>query len=282
VPSSSLLLQDRGCLKWLDAQAPASVLYVSFGSIATMSAAELVETAWGLANSGHPFLWVLRPGLVRGTPPSEAPPLPDGFDAATRGRGVVVSWAPQEEVLAHPAVGAFWTHCGWNSTLESVCAGVPIMACPCFGDQMGNARYVEHVWRTGLTLDGELERGKVEAAVAALMGPGEPGARLRRRARELKSSAAECMAKWVVLDERRQAARPHTDTVGVWCKQSRHVVLFLVTVSFPLANTHTHTSAAADSISRSLGYLQVTMRLRFLCCCVCDFVHVSPCPLQGR
>jgi len=195
--SSSLLLQDRGCLEWLDAQASASVLYVSFGSLASMSAAELVETAWGIANSGHPFLWMLRSGLVRGTSPSEAeaPPLPDGFDDATRGRGVVVSWAPQEEVLAQPAVGAFWTHCGWNSTLESVCAGVPIVARPCFGDQMGNARYVEHVWRTGLTLDGELVRGKVEAAVAALMGPGEPGAGLRRRARELRSSAAECMAK---------------------------------------------------------------------------------------
>jgi UDP-glucosyltransferase BX8/BX9 len=194
--SSSLLLQDRGCLEWLDAQAPASVLYVSFGSLASMSAAELVETAWGIANSGYPFLWVLRPGLVRGSQTSEAaPPLPDGFDAATRGRGMVVSWAPQEEVLAHPAVGAFWTHCGWNSTLESLCAGVPVIARPCFGDQMGNARYVDHVWRTGLTLDGVLERGEVEAAVAALMAPGEPGDGLRRRARELKSSAADCMAK---------------------------------------------------------------------------------------
>ncbi|EER96107.1 hypothetical protein BDA96_02G088600 [Sorghum bicolor] len=214
--TSSLLLQDRGCLEWLDAQAPASVLYVSFGSLASMSAAELVETAWGIANSGHPFLWVLRPGLVRGTPPSSSsseapapvlPALPDGFDAATRGRGVVVRWAPQEEVLEHPAVGAFWTHCGWNSTLESVCAGVPIMARPCFGDQMGNARYVEDVWRTGLTLvDGEeIVRGKVEAAVAAVMGPGESGDGLRRRARELKSSAAECMAEdgssWTSVDK---------------------------------------------------------------------------------
>jgi len=94
--SSSLLLQDRGCLEWLDAQAPASVLYVSFGSLASMSAAELVETSWGIANSGHPFLWVLRPGLVCGMPTStsEVPPLPDGFDAVTRGRGVVVRWAP--------------------------------------------------------------------------------------------------------------------------------------------------------------------------------------------
>ncbi|ONM52585.1 UDP-glycosyltransferase 76C1 [Zea mays] len=193
--SSSLLRQDRGCLDWLDARGPASVLYVSFGSLASMSAADLVETAWGIANSGRPFLWVLRPGLVRGAPPSQPPPLPDGFHAETRGRGTVVSWAPQEEVLAHPAVGAFWTHCGWNSTLEGVCAGVPMLCRPCFGDQMGNARYVDHVWRTGLALHGELERGKVEAAISTMMGAGGPGTALRGRARELCRRAAECMAK---------------------------------------------------------------------------------------
>ncbi|CAD6226237.1 unnamed protein product [Miscanthus lutarioriparius] len=196
--SSSLLQQDRGCLDWLDAQGPASVLYVSFGSLASMSASDLAETAWGIANSGRPFLLVLRPGIVRGAPPTQQPPqLPDSFDAETRGRGMVVSWAPQEEVLAHPAVGAFWTHCGWNSTLEGVCAGVPMLCHPCFGDQMGNARYVDHVWRTGLSLDGELERGKVEAAISTMMGSGESetGTELRGRARELSRRAAESVAK---------------------------------------------------------------------------------------
>ncbi|KAJ1288707.1 hypothetical protein BS78_02G108900 [Paspalum vaginatum] len=188
--SSSLLRQDRACLHWLDAQAPASVLYVSFGSLASMPAADLAEAAWGIAGSGRPFLWALRPGLALGASPA----LPDGFEAATRGRGAVVSWAPQEEVLAHPAVGGFWTHCGWNSTLEGVCAGLPMLCRPCFGDQMGNARYVEHVWRVGVTLEGELERGKVETAISALMGAGEPGDGLRRRARELGSRAAECVA----------------------------------------------------------------------------------------
>uniref|UniRef100_K3ZSY1 Glycosyltransferase n=2 Tax=Setaria italica TaxID=4555 RepID=K3ZSY1_SETIT len=195
--ANSLLRQDHGCLDWLDTQAPASVLYVSFGSLASLSATDLVEIAWGIANSGLPFLWVLRPGLVRGAPASQdPPPLPDGFDAATRGRGTVVSWAPQEEVLAHPAVGGFWTHCGWNSTLEGVCAGVPMLCRPCFGDQMGNARYVDHVWRVGVTLEGELERGKVEAAIAAVMhGGGEPGEGMRRRALELKSRAAESIGE---------------------------------------------------------------------------------------
>ncbi|CAL5076278.1 unnamed protein product [Urochloa decumbens] len=184
---------DFGPLHMLSPPAAAS----AFGSLAVMSAADLVETAWGIASSGRPFLWVLRPGIVRGGAPSPSPPqLPDGFDAATRGRGAVVRWAPQEEVLAHDAVGVFWTHCGWNSTLEAVCAGVPMLCRPCFGDQMGNARYVDNVWRVGVELDGsELERGMVAAAIAAVMddGGGEPGATggMRRRALEMKRRAAE-------------------------------------------------------------------------------------------
>ena len=185
--SSSLLLQDRACLEWLDAQPLASVLYVSFGSLASMSSADLAETAWGIANSGQSFLWVLRSDIVRGVAQVT---LPDGFAAVTRDRGKMVSWAPQEEVLAHPAVGGFWTHCGWNSTLEGVCGGVPMLCRPYFGDQMGNARYVEHVWRAGLVLDGELERGKVEEAIRRLMQSKE-GDVMRERAQELRSRAAE-------------------------------------------------------------------------------------------
>jgi len=188
---SSLLRQDRSCLDWLDARPPASALYVSFGSLACMSPRDLVETAWGIAGSGVPFLWVVRPGMVRGSARQE---LPEGFEAATRGRGMVVAWAPQEEVLRHRAVGGFWTHNGWNSTTESVCEGVPMLCRPYFGDQMGNARYVEHVWRVGVEVGGELERGAVEAAIRRLM-TGEDGAEMRARAGELKKAAEECTGK---------------------------------------------------------------------------------------
>ncbi|CAN6302954.1 unnamed protein product [Urochloa humidicola] len=190
---SSLLCQDRGCLDWLDRWPPASVLYVSFGSLACMSSQDLEETAWGIAGSGVPFLWVVRPGLVRGCA-REAGQLPEGFEAATRGRGMVVAWAPQEEVLRHGAVGGFWTHNGWNSTAESICEGVPMLCRPYFGDQMGNARYVEHVWQVGLELVGELERGSVEAAIRRLMTDTE-GAEMRARAGDLKRAAAECTGK---------------------------------------------------------------------------------------
>ena len=188
---SSLLLPDRSCLEWLDAWPPESVLYVSFGSVACMSPRDLVETAWGIAGSSVPFLWVVRPGMVSGSADHHHDHhLPEGFEAATHGRGMVVTWAPQEEVLGHRAVGGFWTHGGWNSTAESICEGVPMLCRPYFGDQMGNARYVEHVWRVGLEVGGDLERGSVEAAIRRLM-TGDDGAEMRTRAGELKKAAAE-------------------------------------------------------------------------------------------
>ncbi|CAL5066272.1 unnamed protein product [Urochloa decumbens] len=134
---TSLLDQDRSCLEWLDAQAPGSVLYVSFGSVIHVTQDEFTEIAWGLANSGKPFLWVVRRGLVLGVEKQE---LPEGFESAMEGRGKVIEWAPQQEVLAHPAVGGFWTHNGWNSTLESIYEGVPMLSRPVFGDQLATGR----------------------------------------------------------------------------------------------------------------------------------------------
>lgn len=191
---SSLLLPDRSCLEWLDAWPPESVLYVSFGSVACMSARDLVETAWGIAGSGVPFLWVVRPGMVSGPADHRQQQLPEGFGAATHGRGMVVTWAPQEDVLGHRAVGGFWTHAGWNSTVESICDGVPMLCSPYFGDQMGNTRYVEHAWRVGIEVGGNIERGSVESAIFRLMTH-EDGAQMRTRAGELKKAAAECTAE---------------------------------------------------------------------------------------
>ncbi|XP_052160783.1 DIMBOA UDP-glucosyltransferase BX9-like [Oryza glaberrima] len=86
------LRQDQSCIEWLDTQATGSVLYVSFGSLASMDSDEFMEVAFGLEKSGHPFLWVVRPNLVRGV---ERACLPDGFESAVEGRGKVIKWAPQ-------------------------------------------------------------------------------------------------------------------------------------------------------------------------------------------
>lgn len=157
-----MLEEETDCLLWLDKQANNSVIYVSLGSLASMEAGEFAEMAWGLANSGQPFLWVVRPGSVGGSEWIEL--LPEGFKEATPETGCIVRWAPQKDVLAHRAVGGFWTHCGWNSTLESISEGVPMICRPCFGDQNVNARYLCHVWRVGLELEGDLDRTERERA----------------------------------------------------------------------------------------------------------------------
>jgi hypothetical protein len=137
---------DDTCLSFLDEQPYGSVVYVAFGSLTIMSPGQLKELALGLEASGHPFLWVVRPGLAGN--------LPTSFLDATmgQGKGIVVEWAPQEQVLAHPAVGCFVTHCGWNSTVESIRNGVPMLCWPYFTDQFTNQIYICDIWRIGLKM----------------------------------------------------------------------------------------------------------------------------------
>ncbi|XP_059628066.1 UDP-glycosyltransferase 76B1-like isoform X1 [Cornus florida] len=188
--SSSLLAQDPSSISWLDTQSPKSVIYVSFGSLATFDETEFLEMAWGLANSMQPFLWVVRPGLIPGSEWLE--PLRNGFLEAVSGRGHIVKWAPQQEVLAHPATGGFWTHSGWNSTLESICEGVPMICSPRSNNQMVSARYASDVWRVGVQLENGLERVDVERAIRKLMVESE-GEEMRERIMCLKEKADLCL-----------------------------------------------------------------------------------------
>lgn len=178
--------ENFDCLKWLDKQKPASVLYISFGSLAELTGVELQEFALGLEASGLPLLWVMRPDLLEGGGPASLPP---GFQERTRGRLLIIEWAPQLHVLAHPSVGAFLTHAGWNSTLEAVAQGLPMLGFPYFADQMINCRFIEEVWGNGLAFErqggGELTRNLVEKKARAVMGDGE----LRKRALQLREAA---------------------------------------------------------------------------------------------
>ncbi|KAB2021035.1 hypothetical protein ES319_D07G112300v1 [Gossypium barbadense] len=181
--SSSLIKEDNSCITWLEKQKQNTVLYVSLGSVASVDKKELGETAWGLANSKQPFLWVIRPGSIDDQEWKKL--LTEGFVEAVGENGCIVKWAPQKEVLAHGAVGGFWTHCGWNSTLESISKGVPMICKPCFGDQRVNARHVSQVWRIGIQLENMCERGEVERAIKRLMVDKE-GKEMRQRAKNLK------------------------------------------------------------------------------------------------
>ncbi|XP_031286344.1 UDP-glucose iridoid glucosyltransferase-like [Pistacia vera] len=190
--SSSLLEEDSSCISWLNKQGHNSVIYVSFGSIASVDAKELTEMAWGIANSKQPFLWVIRPDPDNGAEPTDW--LPDEFKVTLGERGYIVKWAPQQEVLAHTAVGGFWSHCGWNSTIESISEGVPMICRPCFGDQKVNTRYISHVWRNGFELENDLERGKIERAIKRLMVEKE-GEEMRQKAVELKEKTEVSIKK---------------------------------------------------------------------------------------
>ncbi|WOL01116.1 hypothetical protein Cni_G09830 [Canna indica] len=181
---SSLWKEENGCLEWLDSHAPASVVYVNFGSITVMTKEQLVEFAWGLANCEYEFLWVIRPDLVRG----ETAVLPLEFLERTKERGLMASWCPQEAVLEHAAVGGFLTHSGWNSTLESISGGVPMLSWPFFAEQQTNCRYACEEWGIGMEIDNDVKREKVERLIRELMG-GEKGKQMRNKAMEWKMSA---------------------------------------------------------------------------------------------
>ncbi|KAL6848152.1 hypothetical protein ACP4OV_022280 [Aristida adscensionis] len=162
------------CVGWLDAQAPRSVVYASLGSVVELTAEEVAEMAHGLASTGRPFLRVVRPDT--------RPLLPEGFLDAIAARGMVVLWSPQERVLAHGATACFLTHCGWNSTLETVAAGVPVVAFPQWGDQCSDAKLLVDELGMGVRLRAPLRREAVrEAADAAVAGPETDRRRARQR-----------------------------------------------------------------------------------------------------
>ncbi|KAF5797218.1 putative UDP-glucuronosyl/UDP-glucosyltransferase [Helianthus annuus] len=187
--SSGSCQEDTSCITWLDKQPPKSVVYISFGSLATMETKMLIEMAWGLAKSNQRFLWVVRPGSVSGSEWLEL--LPEGFIEETRERGFIVKWAPQKEVLAHFAVGGFWSHCGWNSCLESISSGVVMICQPFIVDQMVNARYVSYVWKIGLELEW-VERGEVERMIRRVMVD-EEGVEMRVRVNDMKEMVKEAV-----------------------------------------------------------------------------------------
>ncbi|XP_031377176.1 7-deoxyloganetin glucosyltransferase-like [Punica granatum] len=178
------------CLQWLELKESGSVLYINFGSIAFLSPEQSTEFAMGIANSDHPFLWIIRPDLVSG----DNAILAREFAKKTKGRGFMIEWCPQEEVLNRPSVGGFLTHCGWNSTIESLSAGVPMQCWPCFGDQHTNCRFVCNDWEIGLEINNDVKRDEVERLVREMMGGGEKGKKMKERVAERKKLAEEATA----------------------------------------------------------------------------------------
>jgi hypothetical protein len=196
--------RQHQCVQWLDAQPPASVVFLCFGSMGFLRAAQVAEVATGLERSSRRFLWVLRGPPAAGTRyPTDADLdalLPAGFLDRTKSTGLVwPSCVPQKEVLAHAAVGGFVTHCGWNSVLESLWFGVPMVPWPLYGEQHLNAfELVAEMGvavELGMTEDSFVEATELEEAVRGLMGETEKGAKARERAAEVKDACRKAVAE---------------------------------------------------------------------------------------
>ncbi|XP_077218784.1 7-deoxyloganetin glucosyltransferase-like isoform X2 [Tasmannia lanceolata] len=182
--TTNLWIEETECLEWLDKQEAASVVYVNFGSVTFMTSQQLNEFAWGLANTKHPFLWIIRRDILTNGQAS----LPEDFMTEIEGRGLLASWCPQEEVLSHPSIAWFLTHCGWNSTLESICGGVPMICWPQFGDQPINCRYTCNEWGIGIEISNDVKREEIEHVIRGVM-EGEKGEVMRLKAMKWKVSA---------------------------------------------------------------------------------------------
>ncbi|CAH9120828.1 unnamed protein product [Cuscuta epithymum] len=197
-------------LEWLSSQPDSSVVFLCFGSGGSFPEPQVKEIASALERSGHRFLWALRKPPAKGAVyptdfnrPEEA--LPEGFLERTKDIGKVIGWAPQAAVLAHPAVGGFVSHCGWNSTLESVWFGVPMATWPIYAEQQANA--FQLVTDIGMAVDLKMDYIKdfdseefpeavkaevIEAGIRKLMD--NPSASPTRiKAQELKQNSREAM-----------------------------------------------------------------------------------------
>ncbi|XP_021775943.1 7-deoxyloganetic acid glucosyltransferase-like [Chenopodium quinoa] len=166
--TNNFLEVDQSCISWLDHKPDKSVVYVSFGSLAILTKDQLTEFWVGLVQSNKYFLWVIRPDLVIKSD-LNSPITQDYLLDGTKKRGCIVKWAPQKEVLAHRAVGGFFTHCGWNSILESIVTGVPMLCWPYFTDQLINSRYVSYIWKIGLDMKDTCDRTRVKNMINDLM-----------------------------------------------------------------------------------------------------------------
>ncbi|CAM8953664.1 unnamed protein product [Rhodiola kirilowii] len=153
------------CADWLSTKPKGSVVYVSFGSMAVLGEEQMYEIAFALKSLDCYFLWVVRE--------CEQPKIPSNFANDTSTKGLLVSWCPQLEVLASEALGCFFTHCGWNSTVEALSLGVVMVGMPQWTDQPTNAKLVEDFWQVGKRVkvdeNGVVGREEIESCIKEVM-----------------------------------------------------------------------------------------------------------------
>ncbi|KAA0043962.1 hypothetical protein IC582_009374 [Cucumis melo] len=198
-------INQHECIKWLDGQQPSSVIYVSLGSLCNLVTAQLIELGLGLEASNKPFIWSIRKANLT----EELMKWLEEYDleGKTKGRGLVIrGWAPQVLILTHSSIGCFLTHCGWNSSIEGISAGVPMITWPLFGDQIFNYKLIVDVLKVGVSVGVEtlvnwgeedekgvlVKREKVKEAIEMVL-EGEKREEMRERSKKLAEMAKRAM-----------------------------------------------------------------------------------------
>lgn len=189
-----LFQKSNDYIEWLNSKANSSVVYISFGSLLNLSKNQKEEIAKGLIEIKKPFLWVIR-DQENGKGDEKEEKLSCMMELEKQGK--IVPWCSQLEVLTHPSIGCFVSHCGWNSTLESLSSGVSVVAFPHWTDQGTNAKLIEDVWKTGVRLkkneDGVVESEEIKRCIEMVMDGGEKGEEMRRNAQKWKELAREAV-----------------------------------------------------------------------------------------
>lgn len=186
-------LSPEKCIEWLNKHPQSSVLYISFGSQNTISTSQMMSLALGLEDSERPFIWVIRPPIgfdIKGEFRSEW--LPKGFQerVSKSQKGLIVkSWAPQLQILSHSSTGAFLTHCGWNSVLESLSQGVPIISWPLAAEQAFNSKMLMEEMGVCVELtkgfSSDIEKEDVKKVVEIVLGKSGKGKEMKEKANEI-------------------------------------------------------------------------------------------------
>ncbi|PPR86519.1 hypothetical protein GOBAR_AA34172 [Gossypium barbadense] len=184
------------CMEWLETKPSQSVVYISFGSMVSLTKEETEEIARGLEESNLHYLWIVRE--------TEQKKLPKWFLESNKEKGMVVTWCNQLEMLAHPAVGCFATHCGWNSTLEGLSLGVPMVGVPKWADQLTDAKFVEEIWGIGVRAkedeEGVVRREELIKCLKEVM-EGERGKEIKSNANKWKELAKKAISEGGSSDE---------------------------------------------------------------------------------
>ncbi|KAK2431312.1 UDP-glycosyltransferase 92A1 [Trifolium repens] len=186
-------------MEWLDLKEENSVLYISFGSQNTISASQMMALAKGLEESEKLFIWVIRPPVgfdMNGEFKAEW--LPEGFEERMTHskRGLLVhKWGPQLEILSHKSTGAFLSHCGWNSVLESLSYGVPIIGWPLAAEQAYNAKMLVEEMGVSVeltrTVESVISKEDVMRVIEIVMDQEGMGKEMKKKANEIAAHMRE-------------------------------------------------------------------------------------------